>query len=195
MKAMQFDIRNLPFAGTVTRWHSVNCHRYPSVAEHSCLVALYAREIAARVYPELSSEDQVLLYELALMHDLSEVVTGDMPSPIKRTLKQVFPPGESPIDTLEASICPDAHAREREATESRPHIYFCVKLADILDAMVVIKQEGKGPVAEQIESERTRAFEALLEKALGACPAGDWSRAHEVREAVMSLTHVQLDEI
>jgi len=35
----------------------------------------------------------------------------------------------------------------------------------------------------------------LLEKALGACPAGDWSRAHEVREAVMSLTHVQLDEI
>jgi len=70
-----------------------------------------------------------------------------------------------------------------------------VKLADILDAMVVIKQEGKGPVAEQIESERTRAFEALLEKALGTCPAGDWSRAHEVREAVMSLTHVQLDEI
>ena len=28
MKSMAFDIRNLPFAGTVTRWHSVNCHRY-----------------------------------------------------------------------------------------------------------------------------------------------------------------------
>ena len=96
MKSMAFDIRNLPFAGTVTRWHSVNCHRYPSVAEHSCLVALYAREIASRVYPSLSAEDQVLLYELALMHDLSEVVTGDMPSPIKRQLKTVFPPGESP---------------------------------------------------------------------------------------------------
>ena len=92
MKSMAFDIRNLPFAGTVTRWHSVNCHRYPSVAEHSCLVALYAREIASRVYPSLSAEDQVLLYELSLMHDLSEVVTGDMPSPIKRQLKTVFPP-------------------------------------------------------------------------------------------------------
>ena len=79
MKSMAFDIRNLPFAGTVTRWHSVNCHRYPSVAEHSCLVALYAREIASRVYPGLSADDQVLLYELALMHDLSGSCTVYLP--------------------------------------------------------------------------------------------------------------------
>jgi len=192
---MQFDIRNLPFAGTVTRWHSVNCHRYPSVAEHSCLVALYAREIAARVLPNLSAEDQVLLYELALMHDLSEVVTGDMPSPIKRELKKVFPPGESPIDKLEAGICPDAAEREHFALRSRPHIYYCMKLSDILDAMVVIKQEGKGPVATVIEQERTTAFEALLARAEADCPEGNWQRAHEVRNAVMSLTHVQIDEI
>ena len=70
-----------------------------------------------------------------------------------------------------------------------------MKLADILDAMVVIKQEGKGPVAQQIEKERTGAFEALLDSARKSCPEGDWSRAHEVREAVMSLTHVQIDEI
>ena len=195
MKSMQFDIRNLPFAGTVTRWHSVNCHRYPSVAEHSCLVALYAREIASRVYPDLSAEDQVLLYELALMHDLSEIVTGDMPSPIKRQLKNVFPSGESPIDKLEASICPDAAFREQIAKTERSHIYFCMKLSDILDAMVLIKQEGKGHVAKLIEQERTKAFEALLEKAQTECPEGDWPRAHEVREAVMSLTHVQIDEI
>ena len=177
---MQFDIRNLPFAGTVTRWHSVNCHRYPSVAEHSCLVALYAREIASRVYPDLSADDQVLLYELALMHDLSEVVTGDMPSP---------------IDQLEASICPDTASREHVAKTERSHIYFCMKLSDILDAIVVIKQEGKGPVAKLIEQERTEAFEALLGKARAEWPEGDGSRAHEVREAVMSLTHVQIDEI
>lgn len=195
MKPMQFDIRNLPFAGTVTRWHSVNCHRYPSVAEHSCLVALYAREIAARVWPDLSAEDQVLLYELALMHDLSEVVTGDMPSPIKRELKKVFPPGESPIDRLEATICPDAAEREHHAVQSRAHIYYCMKLSDILDAMVVIKQEGKGPVAQVIETERTQAFKALLQRAKAECPDGQWDRAHEVREAVMSLTHVQIDAI
>lgn len=195
MKPLAFDIRNLPFAGTVTRWHSVNCHRYPSVAEHSCLVALYAREIASRVYPDLSAEDQVLLYELALMHDLSEVVTGDMPSPIKRQLKQVFPPGQSPIDLLEAKICPDAASREHTAIETRPHVYFCVKLADILDAMVVIKQEGKGPVAGVIERERSAAFAQLLARAKVSCPEGDWDRAGEVTVAVMSLTHVQIDEI
>ena len=192
---MAFDIRNLPFAGTVTRWQSVNCHRYPSVPEHSCLVALYVREIVSRVYPSLSVRDQVLLHELALMHDLSEVVTGDMPSPIKRQLKIVFPLGESPIDRLEASICPDAASREHLAKSECPHIYFCMKLSDILDAMVVIKQEGKGPVAKWIEQERTKAFDALLDRAQSVCPDGEWSRAHEVREAVMSLTHVQIDEI
>jgi 5'-deoxynucleotidase len=50
-------------------------------------------------------------------------------------------------------------------------------------------------VAKLIEQERTEAFEALLGKARAECPEGDWSRAHEVREAVMSLTHVQIDEI
>ena len=59
----------------------------------------------------------------------------------------------------------------------------------------MIKQEGKGPVALQIEKERAEAFEALLDSARKSCPEGDWSRAHEVREAVMSLTHVQIDEI
>ena len=70
-----------------------------------------------------------------------------------------------------------------------------MKLSDILDAMVVIKQEGKGPVAKRIEHERTKAFDALLDRAQSECPDGEWSRAHEVREAVMSLTHVQIDEI
>lgn len=193
---MQFDIRNLPFAGTGTRWHSVNYHHYlSSVAEHSCLVAVYAREIAPRVYPDLSAGYQVLLHELTLMHALCEVVTGDMPSPIKRRLIQVFPSGESPIDQLEASICPDAANREHQAKTTRPHIYIGMRLADIFDAMAVIKQEGKDPVAQQIENERKGSFDALLESAQESCPKGDWSRAYEVRVAVMSLSQVQIDEI
>ena len=61
--------------------------------------------------------------------------------------------------------------------------------------MVVIKQECKGPVAKRVEQERTKAFDTLLDRAQLECPDGEWSRAHEVREAVMSLTHVQTDEI
>jgi len=65
----------------------------------------------------------------------------------------------------------------------------------LLNAMVVIKQEDKGPVAKLIEQERTKAFDAPLDRAQSECPDGEWLRAHEVREAVMSLTHVQIDEI
>lgn len=135
MNPLKFDIRNLPFAGTVTRWHSVNCHRYPSIAEHSCLVALYAREIAARVCPNLEASQQVLLYELALLHDLSEIVTGDMPSPIKRALREHFKGQPSPVDELERAICPDAAEREDQAKlPEQSYLWRILKLADILDA-------------------------------------------------------------
>lgn len=192
MHPLKFDIRNLPFAGTVTRWHSVNCHRYPSIAEHSCLVALYAREIAARVCPNISAEDQVLLYELALTHDLSEIVTGDMPSPIKRALRSHFGGQPSPIDQLEAAICPDAAELELRAKQT--HLYAVLKLADILDALVVIQQEGKGQAREAIATERLSAFTALVEASQAKHPEFDWQGAHDVREKVCELKHVQLDE-
>ena len=192
MRPLKFDIRNLPFAGTVTRWHSVNCHRYPSIAEHSCLVALYAREIAARVCPDLTAEDQVLLYELALTHDLSEIVTGDMPSPIKRALRDHFEGQPSPIDQLEAAICPDAAELEHRAKQT--HLYAILKLADILDALVVIQQEGKGSARDAIAKERLGAFELLVEHSQAKHPQFDWQAAHEVRELVSQLKHVQLDE-
>ena len=120
MQPFKFDIRNLPFAGTVTRWHSVNCHSYPSIAEHSALVALYAREIAARVHPDLSAEQQVTLYELALTHDLSEIVTGDMPSPIKRALKAHFQGTQSPIDTPSVPFALTPHVLRTSRSLDRP---------------------------------------------------------------------------
>ncbi|QGG80753.1 HD domain-containing protein [Litorivicinus lipolyticus] len=195
MEPLKFDIRNLPFAGTVTRWHSVNCHRYPSIAEHSCLVALYAREIAARVVPQLKAEQQVLLYELALLHDLSEIVTGDMPSPIKRALREHFEGQASPIDQLERAICPDAAQREDLAqVPEQSYLWRILKLADILDALVVIRQEGKGPAREVISQERSEAFESLLIKAQAEHPDLNWEGARWVRDRVCELKHVQLDE-
>ena len=195
MKPLTFDIRNLPFAGTVTRWHSVNCHRYPSIAEHSALVALYAREIAARVVPDLSAEQQVLLYELALVHDLSEIVTGDMPSPIKRALREHFKGQPSPVDQLERAICPDAAEREDQAQQpEQSYLWRILKLADILDALVVIRQEGKGPARDVISAERGAAFEALLAKAQSEHPQLNWEGARVVRDRVCELKHVQLDE-
>jgi len=195
MRPFDFDIRNLPFAGTVTRWHSVNCHRYPSIAEHSALVALYAREIAARVHPELSAQQQVLLYELALTHDLSEIVTGDMPSPIKRALREHFKGEISPIDALERSICPDAARLEDQAKQpEQAYLYRILKLADILDALVVINQEGKGSARVTISQERGAAFDALVEQASTEFPELNWQGAQEVRALVCELKHVQLDE-
>lgn len=195
MQPFKFDIRNLPFAGTVTRWHSVNCHRYPSIAEHSALVALYAREIAARVHPNLTAEQQVTLYELALTHDLSEIVTGDMPSPIKRALKAHFKGTQSPIDTLERAICPDAARLEDEAKQpDQAYLYRILKLADILDALVVINQEGKGSAREAISKERGQAFDDLVAQASQEFPELNWAGAQEVRSLVCELKHVQLDE-
>ena len=49
---------------------------------------------------------------------------------------------------------------------------FPYEATDILEMMVVIKQEGKGPVAKLVEQECTAAFDALLDQAQLECPMG-----------------------
>ena len=159
-----------------------------------CLGALYAREIAAACTRPVR-EQQVTLYELALTHDLSEIVTGDMPSPIKRALKAHFQGTQSPIDTLERAICPDAARLEDEAKQpEQAYLYRILKLADILDALVVINQEGKGSAREAISKERGEAFDELVAHASKEFPELNWAGAQEVRSLVSELKHVQLDE-
>jgi len=69
---------------------SGHTHRPYSVAEHSCLCL----EIARRAWPEETNE----FYLSVLCHDAAEAITGDLASPLKRTLGEAWTDIESRIE-------------------------------------------------------------------------------------------------
>ena len=137
----RFPIQDVARSSNVTRWHSVNCHRYPSIAEHSFLVIMYSREILYRINPNATNDERLLLLEYSAFHDLPEVLTGDMATPVKRRLESLFPDGESPLDDIEEALCPDYKDLKYEIKGT--YLAVVAKLADVLEAIKFIDIEGK----------------------------------------------------
>lgn len=82
-----FD-RALRTLAHVPRWAILRVNRRQSVAEHSYYVAVYALEIARAIGWK---GDLGRLAMVALTHDVDEVVTGDVPSPVKKHGREADP--------------------------------------------------------------------------------------------------------
>lgn len=74
-------LRELAF---VPRWTVARTTRKPSVAEHSYYVAQYADGIAELIEWK---GDRHRLLQHALWHDVEEMITGDIPGPVKRGIQ------------------------------------------------------------------------------------------------------------
>lgn len=180
----QFSIANVAHSANVTRWHSARCMRYPSIAEHIYLVTMYSRYLAMAIAPNMTPAEILTMNDLALVHDLPEVKTGDMATPLKRLLEAMFPKGESPIDLIEEKLCAPYKAM-REATHGS-YIAVIVKLADIAEAVHFIYSEGKGRESKKILRERTNAFNDYVKLGMKNWPELNWLEAQRVLDALLN---------
>lgn len=187
----QFSIANVAHSAYVTRWHSVSCHRHPSIAEHSFLVAMYARYLAEAINPKMPNEDKLLLTDLCLLHDLPEVKTGDMATPMKRYLESLFPKGESPVDIMEEKLCAPYAAIMHDTKGS--YIQVIAKLADIMEAIHFIGAEGKGRAAAKIFRERKSAFQEYIKIGQKKFPEFNWLEAQSVMDRLENEDPEQID--
>jgi 5'-deoxynucleotidase YfbR-like HD superfamily hydrolase len=71
-------INDILRASGVNRWHIVRTVRDQSLAEHTFDVVMIARAIA-----KIAGVDDYEIIKAALLHDLDEIVTGDIPTPTK----------------------------------------------------------------------------------------------------------------
>lgn len=113
------EFRDLQY---VRRWGIVRTTRDQSVAEHSYYVTLYARQIAAKFFPKWSYGEGLLM--AALLHDMSEIHTGDLPAGVKRD-KNLIVNGVSDYSEMWMN----------------PHSKKIIKVADCLEAMIFIQEE------------------------------------------------------
>jgi len=72
-------INDILRASGVTRWHIVRTVRPQSLAEHTFDVVMIARAVA-----KIAGVDDYEIIKAALLHDLDEIVTGDIPTPTKQ---------------------------------------------------------------------------------------------------------------
>lgn len=68
------------------RWQG-HCSHFYSVGQHSLRVARAATIVGAIEDPDISQEEQDLLYMLGILHDANEAYLPDIPSPLKPLIK------------------------------------------------------------------------------------------------------------
>lgn len=153
-----FTIADICYSAHVTRWHSKNCHRYPSIAEHAFLVTMMTSRLYHLIEVEPIPEEELALLKMAMWHDMPEVITGDLPTPIKRWMERYYPKGENPLDALEEALCPEFKAARVAMERLGPHLFLVFKMADVAEAYRFIKTEAKGSEGKSIARERMQTL-------------------------------------
>jgi hypothetical protein len=123
----------------VTRWHMIRTNRHQSLAEHSANVALLAMHIA-RTSPGMFFESSDSIAAAALVHDIEEVFTADIPTPIKRHL--------TGLSELEQTLRPKTLYPVQINDQDKELIKIC----DLADALRFLRVHGNGQVAKHAES-------------------------------------------
>lgn len=148
----------------IDRWALMRNSRSESLAEHSLEVALIAHGLATigreRYGKSLDAERAAVV---ALFHDSTEIITGDMPTPVKYANGQIktafkdveHQAAERLLATLPADVAPayaDVYA-PRDTTEDA-YLFALVKAADKLSALIKCIEERKAGNTEFADAEK-----------------------------------------
>ncbi len=160
-------------AADVKRWHIVRTRAQQSVAEHSFNVAILARHMldeffttydlrnmmgALTVDHMLVSMARFRVQELALNHDLLEVLTGDIPSPFKKWFSKNV--DHALEDNYNIPVCPLLHEKPSTGNLLLDDICtFFVKVADSMEAHWWITNHGAGPHAKVVAERLSQLFQ------------------------------------
>jgi len=126
-------------ASHISRWGIVQTAVPQNIAEHMYRVWLLVRAFGPVV--QLSAAEQALAGEIALMHDLPEIRTGDAPTPHKT------PALKTHLAEIEQQILPELHA----LTELAPQVVLdLVKFCDTVEAILFLRVNGLGSHARDV---------------------------------------------
>ncbi len=178
----------------IKRWGLMRNVLPESLSEHACEVAILAHALAVignTYFHECYNEGQIVL--LALYHDVPEVYTGDLPTPVKyfdsASKKSYDKVEEKAIEALLKRIPlemrPTYESLLKAPFSKEKHL---VKAADKLSAYIkCVSEENCG------NSEFTRAKE-ILEASLSTfgCKELDWFMEHLLPTFSLTLDDLQL---
>jgi len=180
MTLPKLTLADLARSGHVTRWHSVRTSRDQTLAEHHYMVTRISNRLAKDILgPDLDDSGLLKIMEYASLHDTPELLMGDLPSPLKRHIEHIS--GENnPIEIIENEIAPWLTEMKESIGRTNPEYLLIVKLADIMDALVFITDEGIGAHAKKVVHILEGMLEEKLKQAEKNFPEYSWQNAVEL---------------
>ena len=170
----------------IERWALMRSSRSENLSEHSLEVAMIAHALClignVRYGRHLQAERAALI---GLYHDASEIITGDMPTPVKyynRDIRDAYRQVEEVAQSRLLDKLPDdlrdAYASVFRGNDDPDEVYMrrLVKAADRLSALIKCIEEEKAGNTE-FRTAKSSTLE-LLEQLKSECPeVGDFMEA------------------
>lgn len=177
----------------IDRWALMNNTTKENIAEHSHTVAVIAHALALignKKFGRHYDADRCAV--LALYHDTTEVITGDMPTPVKYyndEIKNVYKQIEATAgdrllamlpEEFRADYIPCLHAQPQDA-----ELHQLVKAADKISALIKCIEESRMG---------NREFEKALEAQEKKIAEIDLPEVNYFREEFLPAYYLTLDE-
>lgn len=176
----------------IARWALMRNTRTENVEEHSYEAAVLAHALAVigrDVFQKDLDPDKIAV--AALFHDAPEIITGDMPTPVKYhnpSLQSAYQRVEAAAQDKLLSMlpCELVPAYEPLVRESGPEIRRYVKAADKLSAYIKCAEELKAGNAE---------FKKAAEQTMAALGAMEMEELDYFMERFLPAFRLTLDEL
>lgn len=135
----------------IDRWALMPNTQKENIAEHSHSVAVIAHALALIGKREFGKDyDENRVAVLALFHDTTEVITGDMPTPVKYyndEIKSVYKKIEAVAGQRLLSMLPEKYKADYEPmfehSEEDRELWLLVKAADKISALIKCIEENR----------------------------------------------------
>ena len=157
------EITDIVRSGHTYRWQIVRTHRKQSIAEHMYQTAMIA-DLIAREVTNWGDDKRNHLIWCSLIHDLPEVMTGDIPTPAKRKIG---------TKDIEAEFWEGRRGKPKKVDETAAVI---LKIADLVEASLFVLIEGVDQKAKNIGQNLMMDALELVDKAMPENISG-WTRA------------------
>lgn len=177
----------------INRWGLMNSTRYETLSEHSLEVAMIAHALAVignKRFNKTYNEARVAL--IALFHDTSEILTGDLPTPVKYKnpdIKSAYKKiEEDACGQLIATLPDDLKDTYRDImtrSDADTGLFRLVKAADKLSALIKCIEEKKFGNTE---------FDSAYDSTLGILKELDCPEANLFLEEFIPLYSLNLDQ-
>ena len=169
---MRLSLEQKLRTGHVKRWQIVRVAREQTIAEHMYRVYHIATEITLAL--GLSGGQIYRVRDWALLHDLPEVVTGDIATPTKRAMRKAIL-DQDPVRHIELSLDQGYTDLYLDLKDSDQLVLDVVKMADMMEAINSLIVEGMGTHAEEVELDLRVALMEKMSAVRGDHPEYPWS--------------------